>query len=373
MSFGKKVVVFAPLFNRLPTFGYGAIEKLTLERVKSLNQAGFRVQFVAPIEDLDFTDEVINIDRVFKYPSTFFSKMFWLVNLNWTKYMHTFISLKKEIWDAPILSDAGAMDPLNNYFLASNFGSDRLVFFLHGNYYITNGVGKYLFLPFDRVTNMSKRITFAPLNLSLFNYMGSHGYRVKYLPSGIDFPKIDQVIEVPEEYSVFIGTMNKYKAPHLAIRLAKKIGIKLILIGPISDANYFDEFIKPYLDENITYLGEIKRSYLNEILRHSKCLFFTSTWNEPQGLVILEALSYGVPVLALHPGLFSGSYDMIEQGETGYIGTFDEVVSQSNKILSLDRRTVQLHASSKWSWENIIEKFYGPVIKEMQDNLSGGG
>lgn len=371
MSSNKRVVVFAPLFKRLPTHGYGAIEKLTLERVTSLKRAGYKVQFVGPIDDLNFADEVINVEKTYKFPSNTLSRSLSLLNLSWTKYMKEFINLRRNVWDAPILSDAAAMDPFNNFFLAKNYGINRIIFFLHGNFYTSNGIGRYLFAPMDLFTNVSKKINFAPLNYALFNYMKSNGYKVKYMPSGAEFPSSDKIITTPRDYAMFIGVINQYKAPHLAIKLAKKIGIRLLLIGPSYDKVYFEKFILPNLDERIRYLGEVDRSCLDELLRNSKCLFFTSTWNEPQGLVILEALSWGVPVLSLKPGPFSGSFDMISQGETGYIGDFDDLVANSEQIFSLKRSEIQAKASSKWSWNNIIKNYYDNAITEMQSEISG--
>lgn len=369
MNGKQEVVVLAPLFNRLPVEGYGAIERVTIEKVRALHRSGFKVQFVGPIDLFDDIEELLRVSKVFQYPTTSFERFAWLFNFNWTRYVHTFIKLRREIWRAPILSDAGAMDPLNNFFLAKNLGSERFLFFLHGNHYLTNGIGKFAFLPIDVLTNISKKMNYAVLNTRLYSYMNKLNYNVNYMPNGIDFPEKNKIVSKPEDYFVFIGAINRFKAPHLAIELANRLGTKLIIIGPKNDNVYYKQYIEPQLNSKIKYFGEIKRNELVEILRYAQSLIFTSIWNEPQGMVILEALSYGVPVLSLNSGYYSGNYDMIEQGKTGLIGDIEVILKHCEEIFSLDRYTVREKAFVKWSWDAVIKNYYKPVITKLDVSL----
>ena len=367
----KRVVIFTPLFSRLPKEGYGAIEKITLERATILKKFGFKVQMVGPIDDINIADEIVNIRKIYNFPSTNFLKYYWFVSLKWTKYIHQYIKVAPHVWDAPILSDSVCMDPFNNFFLAKNFGIGKMLFFLHGNNYLTNGKGGLFFKPFDRITSASKKTYYGVLNKRLNKLMLDMGYKSRYMPNGVLFPEKSAVVSDPENYFTFIGGINENKSPHLAIKIAKLLNLNLKLIGPIQDTNYFKEYIRPYLNDNISYLGELNRSQMNNILRWSKGLFFTSIWNEPQGLVILEAISYGIPVIATHSGYYSGTYDMVENFKNGFIGNVDEIIKNFKEITSLNRKNIFTQGRIKWSWDNITRTYHLPVIKEISESNAG--
>ena len=138
----KEVVVFAPLWKKLPINGYGGVEWTTLERVKYLRKIGYKVQLIANTEDFTLADEVLPIQKLYKFPKSKWDHLKWLLSFKWPKYLSSFSKISDMIWEAPILSDAAAMDPFNNYFLAYSLGIKRVLYYLHGNYYLTNGIAK---------------------------------------------------------------------------------------------------------------------------------------------------------------------------------------------------------------------------------------
>ena len=190
------------------------------------------------------------------------------------------------------------------------------------------------------------------------------------MPNGTDFPDRDKIIQNPEEFLLFVGTINPLKAPHLAIRLARKLGLPLKIIGRITDVSYFRNMVKPFLNNVTEYLGEVDRRTLIETMRRSRALLFTSTWDEPQGIVVIEAQSYGVPVLALNLPFYSGIYEMIENYETGLIGTIDELCAKSGEIFNINRDSIYIRSKSKWSWESVLKNHHMAVIEKMEENVS---
>lgn len=108
-----------------------------------------------------------------------------------------------------------------------------------------------------------------------------------------------------EDYLLFIGRISKIKGVHIAIKVAKKTGRKLIIAGPVrnkKDEQYFLSEIKPHLNKKIKYVGSVGGEKKQKLLSKAYCVLFPSIWNEPFGLVPIEALACGTPVLALKYG-----------------------------------------------------------------------
>ena len=366
----KEVVIFAPLYRRIPVDGWGGVEKIVVERARSLRRLGYRVQLVANSTDDSLADSVVSPDTIFSYPGDKARLITSLVTGKWTRYISIFTSLRRDIWEAPILSDASAIDPFNNFILTKEMENDRVLFYLHGNYYFIYQNWRKLFLVPDMLFRPSWKLNLGALNLRMNELLLRKGIRSHYMPNGTDFPDRDKIIQNPEEFLLFVGTINPLKAPHLAIRLARKLGLPLKIIGRITDVSYFRNMVKPFLNNVTEYLGEVDRRTLIETMRRSRALLFTSTWDEPQGIVVIEAQSYGVPVLALNLPFYSGIYEMIENYETGLIGTIDELCAKSGEIFNINRDSIYIRSKSKWSWESVLKNHHMAVIEKMEENIS---
>ncbi|WP_138755433.1 glycosyltransferase family 4 protein [Paenibacillus sinopodophylli] len=103
-------------------------------------------------------------------------------------------------------------------------------------------------------------------------------------------------------YLLFLGRLIEQKGVHLAIKVAQKTGRELIIAGPLNDRKYFNAKIKPHLNKRIRYIGPVGGSKKHELLAGASCVLFTSTWDEPFGLVLIEALASGTPVLGFKKG-----------------------------------------------------------------------
>ena len=364
----KEVVVFAPLWKKLPVDGYGGIEQVTLERVKYLRKIGYKVQLIANTDDFSLADEVLQIQKLFKFPKSKVDHLNWFLSFKWTNYLSSFSKISDMIWEAPILSDATAMDPFNNYFLAYSLGIKRVLYYLHGNHYLTNGIAKPLYYPIDKITNASLRVNYGSLNTRLAYHLKNRGFRCSYMPNGITFQNFPKVVQEHGNYLLFVGILNRKKAPHLAIEIAKKLSLPLRIVGPIGDRQYFDSILKGHIGKNVEYLGEIPRNELNKEFAKAYGFIFTSQWDDPQPSVVLEATSWGIPVIALNPGYFSGTYDMVENFVNGFIGTMDEMILNAKNALDIDRYTLYITEKEKWSWEYILKTYHVPVIEKMRED-----
>lgn len=138
--------------------------------------------------------------------------------------------------------------------------------------------------------------------------------------------------DTKREYLLFVGRMSKAKDSHgqfidpkgvgHAIELAQNTGKHLKIVGNVEDEEFFEKLIKPYLSSSIEFVGPvakeqvITREEMRELFQGAKALLFPINWEEPFGLVMVEALSCGTPVIAFNRGSVA---EVIKDGETGYI------------------------------------------------------
>jgi glycosyltransferase involved in cell wall biosynthesis len=145
-----------------------------------------------------------------------------------------------------------------------------------------------------------------------------------------------------EPYLAFLGRISPEKRPDRAIAIAKRCGLRLRIAAKVDDVDktYFHEIVEPLLDDPlIEFVGEIGDSEKSAFLGNASALLFPIDWPEPFGLVMIEAMACGTPVVAWRCG---SVLEVIDEGETGYIvNSEDEAVSAVMKLGEIDRRRVR--------------------------------
>ena len=151
-------------------------------------------------------------------------------------------------------------------------------------------------------------------------------------------------------YVAFLGRISPEKRPDRAIRIARTLGIPLKIAAKVDkvDEDYFRETIAPLLkDPGVEFIGEINERSKAEFLGEAQALLFPIDWPEPFGLVMIEAMACGTPVLAFRHGSVS---EIIDQGVTGAIvDTMDEAVMMLPGVIALDRRAVRRRFEQRFS------------------------
>lgn len=125
-----------------------------------------------------------------------------------------------------------------------------------------------------------------------------------YIPNGIR-PTDYKFRTRKADYLLFLGRISRQKGVHLAIDVANKTGKKLLIAGPttpMGDKAYYRSVIRPRLNKKIQYIGSVGGAQKQKLLSQASCVLFPSIWNEPFGLVMVESLASGTPVLALKKG-----------------------------------------------------------------------
>ncbi len=163
----------------------------------------------------------------------------------------------------------------------------------------------------------------------------------KAVYNAIEFKKFDIQIELKENAPlIFLGRIERIKGAHTAIKVAKATGNKLIIAGNISklpeEIEYFNDQIKPHIDGiNVDFVGEVNDVEKNILLGMAKALLMPIEWNEPFGIVMIEAIACGTPVIAFRRGSVP---EVVENGITGFIVEDDEeMISKISMIDSINR------------------------------------
>jgi glycosyltransferase involved in cell wall biosynthesis len=174
----------------------------------------------------------------------------------------------------------------------------------------------------------------------------------------------------PGDYFLFLGRIAVEKRPDWAVEIAKRTGIKLKVAAKIDpyDQEYFDREIKHLFDDPLVeFLGEADEAQKRELLAGAYGLLFPIDWPEPFGMVQIEALACGTPVLALNRGSVP---EVLRHGVTALVGeTVDDLVAMAPDLGKLDRRLCRREAERRFSSRAMAlgyEQIYRRIIEERQ-------
>ena len=165
----------------------------------------------------------------------------------------------------------------------------------------------------------------------------------------------------PENYALNISAIGEHKNQKDAILACKKAGIPLILAGKIRDNVYFEQEIKPYIDnKQVMYKGEVGFEEKKSLYQKAKVFLFPVKWQEPFGLVLIEAMSCGTPVIAYPNG---GPAEIVKDGETGFlVNNVDEMARKITEIDQIDRMAVRADVEKRFSEEVVGVKYYSLLL-----------
>lgn len=157
-----------------------------------------------------------------------------------------------------------------------------------------------------------------------------------------------------EGHLLFLGRISRIKGAHTAIDIAKAVNLPLKLAGnidvPASGLRYFKEVIQPQIDgRQVQYVGPVDDYQKNKLLSEASALLFPIEWEEPFGLVMIEALPCGTPVIAFRRGAVP---EILTEGLNGFIcDSREEMISAVGKVNQIDRaqcrKTVEMRFSAE--------------------------
>lgn len=159
-------------------------------------------------------------------------------------------------------------------------------------------------------------------------------------------------------YLAFLGRISPEKGTHLAIAIAQKTGWHLKIAGKIDavDKEYFEQKVKPHIDgKQIEYLGEANHVEKNALMGGAVATLFPITWREPFGLVMVESMAAGTPVIAMKLG---STVEIIKQGKTGFLcNNVGDFIQALDQVTQLDRHVCREYVNHHFSLQNMTDAY----------------
>jgi glycosyltransferase involved in cell wall biosynthesis len=176
---------------------------------------------------------------------------------------------------------------------------------------------------------------------------------VELIPHGIEteaFP----FGERGGDYLLFLGRMIEDKGPAQAIEIARAAGMPLIMAGPTDEEYDFERLLGPEIDgERVSYVGRVDPPERDRLLAGAGALVYPLLYPEPFGLVPVEAMACGTPVLAVGIGAVP---ELVEPGVTGYLAdSWEGLAEQLPKALELDRRAIRARTRERFDYTRMID------------------
>jgi glycosyltransferase involved in cell wall biosynthesis len=190
--------------------------------------------------------------------------------------------------------------------------------------------------------------------------------RIRTIHHGIDFGPY-QLQESKQDYMAFLGRIAPQKGTHLAVEIAKKSNIPLKIAGEIQPIfkDYWEATVQPHIDGKfIEYVGEVGGEEKNRLLGNARAMLFPIQWDEPFGLVLIESMACGTPVLAMPGGSVS---EIVKEGVSGHVRNTVDELAHCAKNLQFDPKQVRSYVEKGFSAKRMVEDY----MQLYQDVISG--
>lgn len=333
-----KIAQIVPLLNTIPPQKYGGIERVVTELIKGLGRSGHHITLFAAQGSTLFDNHLtlkISSPKPLK-PDTPENRHFEIEQF------------------LEVIAHQASFDIVHFHY--EPFTLESSIDSLHFNF--LDYIKKPVIITFHNQTHLSDRIMFYHTHLLLWKHhfvFLSHRQReplaflpnYSIIPNGIPVETFEYQMEC-DNYLLFLGRITPAKGLEDAIQVAHVSNRKLLIAAKIeeNELSYYQEKIKPLIDQKrIIYLGEVGFEEKNRLLKNAAALVFPTKWEEPFGLVLIEALACGTPVVAYNRGSVP---DIIEDGKTGFIvNSLPEMIQAVSRINMINRSNCRKVAEEK--------------------------
>lgn len=334
-----RIAQLAPLVESVPPSGYGGTELVVSYLTEGLVAAGHEVTLFAAGESqtsaalVAVTRKPLRLDQ--ETPVRRWSAYAQLQLLAFESRLHEFDIVHNHMgYEAfSTLRQAGLPSVTTNHNLIKSYCAPL--------YLASAG------LPYVAISNAYRRLNY-PEKL---NYAAT-------IYNGIDFSTGDYNCNDSRSYLLFLGRVCQDKGTATAIEVAHRLALPLLIAGKIdqADRQYFDHFVKPHLDStNVQYIGEVGARQKWELYCGARAVVYPVAFDEPFGLVVVEALSSGTPVMGFRRGAIP---ELIVDGETGIVGmTVEDLVKRFSEVELISPEKCREHAVSRFSKERMLAEY----------------
>ncbi len=341
-----KIAQIAPLAERVPPKLYGGTERIVSYLTEELVRLGHDVTLFASGDSLTTAKLVPCSDVALR------------LNPEVLDFLPYHVAMVEEV-----RSRAYEFDVLHFHIEFLHFPlirdfADRTVTTLHARLDLPDLQPFYRAFPDIPVVSISEnqRLPMPPVN-----WRGT-------VHHGLD-PNVLPFTQTPSgNYLAFLGRISPEKGPDRAIEIAARAGMPLKIAAKVDaqDRDYWDAVVEPLVarHSNVEFIGEIDESQKADFLGNAATLLFPIDWPEPFGLVMIEAMACGTPVLAFRYG---SAPEVIEDGVSGIlVDTLEEAVESLGRTLELDRQKVRQSFDRRFTAERMTRDYL-----EIYKNLPG--
>lgn len=331
-----KIAQLAPLWERVPPFRYGGIELIVSLLTEELVRRGHDVTLFASGDSITTAklksvhDQALRLDPSIKEPGLYEQMMLFEVYNN----AHHFDIIHSHVGCAGL--------PY------TSFVKTPTVHTMHG-IFTPDNEKMFRCFAWEPYISISQAQREPRLGL---NY-------VHTVYNGIDtsvYPFHPQPTQ--PAYLAFVGRISPEKGPEEAIKIARAAGLPLKMAGKVDavDRVYYREQIEPLIDgEQIQYLGEVSHEQKVQLLGGATVTLFPITWREPFGLVMIESMATGTPVIGMGLGSVP---EIIAHGKTGFVcHSLEQMIEAIPAAIKLDRPTCRDYVLSNFSVQSMTDEY----------------
>ncbi len=271
--------------------------------------------------------------------------------------VHTHLSSSADMYLFPLMAHLAVPHVMT---LHSHFPFDRVQSWKGDadDYYIEDWAST---VPMVMISKQARANTTLPLNI------------VGVVHHGLPLQQFQATTRQPENYLAWLGRFVPEKGAHLAIEAAKRAGLPIVLAGTIDkhveeSVNYFEQKIKPLIDnQQVKYIGPVNMQQKIDLFSHALGMLNPIQWEEPFGMVMIEAMAVGCPVIAFERG---AAPEIVAHGTSGFLAqNIDEMVHCIARLSELERTQVSAHVEQHFTARVMAQKYvkvYKQVIASFQ-------
>src|SRR3989449_6337887 len=342
-----KVAGLAPTWFAVPPIGYGGIEWVVALLADGLVDAGHDVTLFASGD----SHTKAELAAVFpEAPSRQIGRTFW-------ELKHALSCYARDD-EFEVINDHTGM-------LGAALGattSTPVVHTVHGP--LDGGPGQI----YEKISRVAPQVGLISISMNQRKPKPDLNW-IANCPNALDF-SVYPVKPHRGEYLLFLGRMSPDKGAHRAVAVAMETGTPLKLAGKRrepKERRYFEEFVEPHLGDGIEYLGEVTHGEKVELLEGARATLFPIEWEEPFGLVMIESMACGTPVIATR---FGAVPEVIEHGRSGIIVDDYRIIPAAlEEADALDPVDLRRYAEERFSPERMVGDYlraYREAIERAQ-------
>lgn len=356
-----KIAHVAPPWIAIPPQNYGGTEHVIYNLVEEQVARGHDVTLFAPA-DAKTSARLVS----------FFPKSLNRDGVPWEAHLKAFFHLYKS------LEYAGEFDVIHTHLSSS---ADLYIFPLTASLATPHVTTLHSRFPFDRVQSWlgdadqfymewAPYVPVVAISEAARAEVSHPLNFVGVVHHGLPMSRFKPAGEKPGDYFAWLGRFCPAKGAHLAIEAAKRAGVPLVLAGTIQrqqeSIQYFERAIKPHIDDaQIRYIGPVDMKRKLSLLSRARGLLNPIQWEEPFGMVMIEAMALGCPVISCARG---AAPEIVVHGKTGFlVNDVNDMVRYIARIDEIDRGMTRLHAERNFAAHAMAEKYmriYKQVIAQ---------